>query len=59
MQSSNPEPINCGITRPNSPHCFERIEDTMADPESSKSGTGDVQHFARDDAPLSLSCQLP
>src|SRR5215469_18145513 len=43
--------INCGITRPNSPHCFGRIEDTMADPESSKSGTGDVQHFARDDAP--------
>ena len=39
--------------------CFGRIEDTMADPESSKSGTGDVQHFARDDAPLSLSCQLP
>jgi hypothetical protein len=36
----------------------QTIADTTADPESSKSGNGDLRHFARDDASLSLSCQL-
>src|SRR5262245_5754125 len=41
VQSSNPGAGNCGVTHPESPHCFARISDAMAD----LTGNGDLQHL--------------